>query len=379
MRTSRDRILTTHVGSLPRSVELAEILLRKDKGEPDDSGEHAKVIADAVSSVVQQQADAGIDIPSDGEQSKVGYATYMMDRLHGFGGDVERQVALDLVDYPEFRKSIARMIGSQQFRRASCIGPVSVKDWTPLQEDIANLKNAMKAADIDEAFMNSASPGLVTAFQPNQYYDSHEQYLWAVANVMREEYEQIHASGLILQLDCPDLAMARHTGFQDLTESEFLERAELHVEAMNHALANVAADRCRFHVCWGNYEGPHDFDIPASKIMPIILNAKPAGILFEAANARHEHEWQVWADANIPDDKILIPGTIDTRSNIVEHPELVAQRIERYTAIVGHDRVIAGTDCGFGTFAGYGRIDEKIAYKKLQSLVQGAAITSHRA
>jgi len=379
LRTSRDRILTTHVGSLPRSVELAEILLRKDKGEPDDSGEHAKVIADAVSSVVQQQADAGIDIPSDGEQSKVGYATYMMDRLHGFGGDVERQVALDLVDYPEFRKSIARMIGSQQFRRASCIGPVSVKDWTPLQEDIANLKNAMKAADIDEAFMNSASPGLVTAFQPNQYYDSHEQYLWAVANVMREEYEQIHASGLILQLDCPDLAMARHTGFQDLTESEFLERAELHVEAMNHALANVAADRCRFHVCWGNYEGQHDFDIPASKIMPIILNAKPAGILFEAANARHEHEWQVWADANIPDDKILIPGTIDTRSNIVEHPELVAQRIERYTAIVGHDRVIAGTDCGFGTFAGYGRIDEKIAYKKLQSLVQGAAITSHRA
>jgi len=360
-------------------VELAEILLRKDKGEPDDSGDDSSLVADAVSSVVQQQADAGIDIPSDGEQSKVGYATYMMDRLHGFGGDVERQVALDLVDYPEFRKSIARMIGSQQFRRASCIGPVSVKDWTPLQEDIANLKNAMKAADIDEAFMNSASPGLVTAFQPNQYYDSHEQYLWAVANVMREEYEQIHASGLILQLDCPDLAMARHTGFQDLTESEFLERAELHVEAMNHALANVAADRCRFHVCWGNYEGPHDFDIPASKIMPIILNAKPAGILFEAANARHEHEWQVWADANIPDDKILIPGTIDTRSNIVEHPELVAQRIERYTAIVGHDRVIAGTDCGFGTFAGYGRIDEKIAYKKLQSLVQGAAITSHRA
>ena len=379
MRTSRDRILTTHVGSLPRSVELAEILLRKDKGEPDDSGDDSSLVADAVSSVVQQQADAGIDIPSDGEQSKVGYATYMMDRLHGFGGDVERQVALDLVDYPEFRKSIARMIGSQQFRRASCIGPVSVKDWTPLQEDIANLKNAMKAADIDEAFMNSASPGLVTAFQPNQYYDSHEQYLWAVANVMREEYEQIHASGLILQLDCPDLAMARHTGFQDLTESEFLERAELHVEAMNHALANVAADRCRFHVCWGNYEGPHDFDIPASKIMPIILNAKPAGILFEAANARHEHEWQVWADANIPDDKILIPGTIDTRSNIVEHPELVAQRIERYTAIVGHDRVIAGTDCGFGTFAGYGRIDEKIAYKKLQSLVQGAAIASHRA
>jgi len=379
LRTSRDRILTTHVGSLPRSVELAEILLRKDKGEPDDSGEHARVIADAVSSVVQQQADAGIDIPSDGEQSKVGYATYMMDRLNGFGGDVERQVALDLVDYPEFRESIARMVGTQQFRRASCVGEISVKDWTSLQMDIANLNSAMNAAGVDEAFMNSASPGLVTAFQPNQFYTSHEEYLWAVANVMREEYEQIVAAGLILQLDCPDLAMARHTGFQDLSEDEFLSRAETHVEAMNHALANVPADRCRFHVCWGNYEGPHDFDISVEKILPIILKAKPAGILFEAANARHAHEWQDWAKAQIPDDKVLIPGAIDTCSNIVEHPELVAQRIERFAAIVGRDRVIAGTDCGFGTFAGYGRIDEKIAYKKLQSLVQGAALASRRA
>jgi len=360
-------------------MELADILLRKDKGEPDESGEHARVIANAVSNVVQRQADAGIDIPSDGEQSKVGYATYMMDRLNGFGGDVERKVALDLVDYPAFRESIARMVGTQQFRRASCTGEISVKDWTSLQTDIANLKSAMNAAAVDEAFMNSASPGLVTAFQPNQFYTTHEEYLWAVANVMREEYEQIHAAGLILQLDCPDLAMARHTGFQDLSEDEFLSRAETHVEAMNHALANVPADRCRFHVCWGNYEGPHDFDIPVEKILPIILKAKPAGILFEAANARHEHEWQDWENAKIPDDKVLIPGTIDTCSNIVEHPELVAQRIERFAAIVGRDRVIAGTDCGFGTFAGYGRIDEKIAYKKLQSLVQGAALGSHRA
>ena len=379
MKTSSERILTTHVGSLPRSMELADILLRKDKGEPDESSEHARVIANAVSNVVQRQAAAGIDIPSDGEQSKVGYATYMMDRLNGFGGDVERKVALDLVDYPEFRESIARMVGTQQFRRASCIGEISVKDWTSLQMDIANLNSAMNAAGVDEAFMNSASPGLVTAFQPNQFYTSHDEYLWAVANVMREEYEQIVAAGLILQLDCPDLAMARHTGFQDLSEDEFLSRAETHVEAMNHALANVPADRCRFHVCWGNYEGPHDFDISVEKILPIILKAKPAGILFEAANARHEHEWQDWAKAQIPDDKVLIPGTIDTCSNIVEHPELVAQRIERFAAIVGRDRVIAGTDCGFGTFAGYGRIDEKIAYKKLQSLVQGAALASRRA
>jgi 5-methyltetrahydropteroyltriglutamate--homocysteine methyltransferase len=372
------RILTTHVGSLPRSGPLADILLRKDQGEADDSGEHARVIADAVSTVVQQQVDAGIDLPSDGEQSKVGYATYMMDRLNGFGGDCERMLARDLADYPELREAIGRMIGRQQFRRAACIGEVSVRDWTPLQTDIANFRNAMDAAGVDEAFMNSASPGLVTAFQPNQFYDSHEEYLWAVANVMREEYEQIHAAGLILQLDCPDLAMAHHTGFQDLSEEEFLQRAELHVEAMNHALANVAADRCRFHVCWGNYEGPHDFDIDVEKILPIILKAKPSGILFEAANARHEHEWQTWADADIPDDKILIPGTIDTCTNVVEHPELVAQRIERYADIVGPERVIAGTDCGFGTFAGYGRVDEKIAYRKLESLAAGAAIASRR-
>ncbi len=378
MRTSNDRILTTHVGSLPRPAALAEILLRKDQGEVDESGAFASIIAESVSDVVRQQADIGIDIPSDGEQGKVSYATYMMDRLHGFGGDSERKVALDLVDYPDFRKKIARMIGTQQFRRASCIGAVSVKDWTPLQTDIANLKSAMASAGVDEAFMNSASPGLITAFQPNQYYPTHEEYLWAVAEVMREEYEQIHAAGLMLQLDCPDLAMARHTGFQDLTESEFLSRAETHVEAMNHALANIPADRCRFHVCWGNYEGPHDFDIPVEKIMPIILKAKPAGILFEAANARHEHEWQAWADAHIPEEKILIPGTIDTRSNIIEHPELVAQRIERYAAIVGRNRIIAGTDCGFGTFAGYGRIDENIAYRKLESMAAGADIASSR-
>jgi 5-methyltetrahydropteroyltriglutamate--homocysteine methyltransferase len=373
------RILTTHVGSLPRSAELARILLERDKGQTDDSGEHAEVIADAVSTVVRRQVEIGIDIPSDGEQSKVGYATYMMDRLNGFGGDCERMPALDLADYPELREAIGRMIGRQEFRRAACISEVSVKDWAPLQTDIEIFRNALDAGGVDEAFMNSASPGLVTAFQPNQYYDTHEEYLWAVANVMREEYEQIHAAGLILQLDCPDLAMARHTGFQELSEEEFLNRAELHVEAMNHALENIPADRCRFHVCWGNYEGPHDFDIPVDKILPIILKAKPQAILFEAANARHEHEWQTWTDARIPDDKVLIPGAIDTCTNLIEHPELVAQRIERFANIVGRERVIAGTDCGFGTFAGYGRVDERIAYRKLESLVVGAAIASRRA
>lgn len=379
MKKSNGRILTTHVGSLPRSPELAEILLARDRGELDYGPEHASVIAEAVASAVKRQIDVGIDIPSDGEQSKIGYATYMMDRLAGFGGHVDRLVALDLVDYPELREGIARMIGKQPFRRAACVGEIKVRDWTPLQTDIAHLKAAMKANGVDEAFMNSASPGLVTAFQPNQYYDSHEDYLSAIADVMREEYEQIVAAGLLLQLDCPDLAMARHTGFQDLSEDEFLERAELHVEAMNHALQNIPAERCRMHVCWGNYEGPHDFDIAVDKILPIILEAKPQALSFEAANARHEHEWRAWASAAIPDDKVLIPGTIDTCTNFVEHPELVAERIERFVGIVGRERVIAGTDCGFGTFAGYGRIDSKVAYRKLESLVEGAEIASRRA
>ncbi|MDX1404350.1 MAG: cobalamin-independent methionine synthase II family protein [Woeseiaceae bacterium] len=378
MKTSAERILTTHVGSLPRSAELADILLRRDKGEAYDSDEYDRIVADAVMGVVHRQAETGIDVPSDGEQSKVGYATYMMDRLHGFGGDTERKPARDFVDYPELLAAIGRMMGRQQFRRAACIAEIAVKDWTPLKNDIENFKAAIHSASVDEAFMNSASPGLVTAFQPNRYYASHEEYLWAVANVMREEYEQIVAAGLVLQLDCPDLAMARHTGFQELTEDEFLKRAEQHVEAMNHALENVPADRCRFHVCWGNYEGPHDFDIEVKKILPLIFKAKPQAMLFEAANARHEHEWRDWATANIPDDKILIPGVIDTCTNLIEHPELVAQRIERFVDIVGRDRVIAGTDCGFGTFAGYGRVDERIAWRKLESLVAGAAIASAR-
>jgi len=378
VRISSERILTTHVGSLPRAGNLTDVLLRKDQGEADPSGEFERQIADAVRDVVRLQAETGIDVPSDGEQGKVGYATYMMDRLNGFGGDTPRKPARDLAEYPELVRKMAGIIGTQKFRRASCIGPVSVKDWTPLQRDIANLRNAMNDFGVDEAFMNSASPGLVSAFQPNEYYPTHEEYIWAIAEVMREEYEQIHAAGLVLQLDCPDLAMARHTGFQDLSEKDFLKRAELHVEAMNHALDQVPADRCRFHVCWGNYEGPHDFDIPVERIMQIILKAKPAAILFEAANARHEHEWCTWAQAGIPGDKILVPGTIDTCTNLVEHPELVAQRIERFASIVGRERVIAGTDCGFGTFAGYGRVDERIAYKKLASLVEGAAIASSR-
>lgn len=378
MRHSTERILTTHVGSLPRPQSLVDALLKKDHGEDLDRAEYDLVIAQAVEAVVGRQVEVGIDIPSDGEASKVSYSTYMMDRLNGFGGDNERRMPMDVAPHPEFRAKLARMTGVQEFRRASCIGPISVKDWGPLHIDIANLTAAAKRHGVAEAFMNSASPGLITAFQPNQYYKTHEDYVWALAEVMHEEYEAILAAGLVVQLDCPDLAMARHIGFQDLTEAEFLKQAEVHVEAMNHALRNVPADMARMHICWGNYEGPHDHDIPVDRIMSIILKAKPAGILFEAANARHEHEWVNWRDAKLPEDKILIPGTLDSCSNYVEHPELVAQRVERYAEIVGKERVIAGTDCGFGTFAGYGKMDMEISYKKLRSLVEGAEIASGR-
>jgi 5-methyltetrahydropteroyltriglutamate--homocysteine methyltransferase len=378
MRLSTDRILTTHVGSMPRPQTLVDMLLRKDHGEAYDPAEYARVIHDSVAAVVKRQVEAGVDVPSDGEASKVSYSTYMMDRLTGFGGDNQRKVALDLAPYPEFREKMSRMTGVQEFRRASCIGPVAVKDLEPLRIDIDNMLAAMTAAGVSEGFMNSASPGLITAFQPNQYYATHEDYVWALSDAMRQEYRMIVEAGLVLQLDCPDLAMARHTGFQDLSEAEFVSRAELHVEAMNAALEGIPAERVRFHVCWGNYEGPHDFDIDLHKILPVILKAKPQGILFEAANSRHAHEWTVWAEAKLPDDKVLIPGLIDSCSNYVEHPELVAQGVERFAAIVGRERVLAGTDCGFGTFAGYGKLDGEIAYKKLKALAEGAAIASRR-
>ena len=379
MRQSTDRILTTHVGSMPRPQALVDVLIAKDHDRLEISmAEFDKVMTEAVDAVVKRQVEAGVDIVSDGEASKVSYSTYMMDRLHGFGGDTPRKPALDLAPYPELRQKLGLIMGSQEFKRSSCVGEISVKSWEPLHKDIANLTAAAKKYGAVEAFMNSASPGLISAFQPNQYYPTHEDYVWALAKVMKEEYEAIVASGLLIQLDCPDLAMAHHTGFQDLPEAEFVKRAELHVEALNWALSGVPADRCRMHICWGNYEGPHDHDIPVQTILHAILAAKPAGILFEAANARHDHEWVYWAEAKIPDDKVLIPGMLDSCSNYVEHPELIAQRVERFAGIVGRERVIAGTDCGFGTFAGYGKVDAEVAYKKLRALADGAALATER-
>ena len=378
MRLNTDRILTTHVGSLPRPKQVADMLMARENRTGHDPAAFDAVMADAVDAVVARQVQAGVDIVSDGETSKISYATYIKDRLSGFDGDQPRQVALDLQPYPDFRARMAIFAGKQSFKRQCCVGPVAMVERESLRQDIVHLRAAVARHTPTEAFMNAASPGVVAAFQPNEYYPTHEAYVEAVATAMREEYEAIAAAGFVLQIDCPDLAMARHTGFQDLTEAQFLRRAEFHVEALNEALRNVPANQLRMHVCWGNYEGPHDHDIELEKVLPVIFKAKPAAILFEAANPRHAHEWAVWKQARIPDEKILVPGLLTSTSNYVEHPELIAQRIGQFADIVGRERVLAGTDCGFGTFAGIGKMDAEISYAKLASLAEGARRASQR-
>jgi 5-methyltetrahydropteroyltriglutamate--homocysteine methyltransferase len=378
VKLSTDRILTTHVGSLPRSQAVVDMLFRKESGDAYDPAAFDGTMRDAVREAVKRQAEIGLDVVSDGETSKIGYATYIKDRLSGFGGDNERQIALDLQDYAGFRSKMAVFAGKQSFKRQSCIGPIKVIERESLRKDLENLRAALDAHRVVEGFMNAASPGVVSAFQPNQYYPTHEAYVEAIGEAMREEYEAIAAAGFVLQVDCPDLAMARHTGFQDLSEREFLRRAEHQVEVLNHALRNVPASALRMHICWGNYEGPHHHDIPLDKILSIVLKAKPSAILFEASNPRHAHEWVVWRDAELPEDKVLVPGLLTSTSNYCEHPELIAQRIAQFAAIVGRERVIAGTDCGFGTFAGIGKMDPEISYLKLRSLVEGAALASRR-
>jgi 5-methyltetrahydropteroyltriglutamate--homocysteine methyltransferase len=378
MKLSDDRILTTHVGSLPRSHALTEVLLKKERGEPYDPGEFDATVRAAVIDIVKRQREVGIDIVSDGESAKIGYATYIKDRLAGFGGENTAKPHLDMRDHPELRKRMTAFTGPQTFRRLCCTGPISIKDAQAGKADIANLRAALAVAPATDAFLNAASPGVVSSFQPNRYYPTHEAYVESIGSVMRAEYEAIVAAGFVLQVDCPDLAMSRHTGFQDLSETEFLRRAEHHVEVLNEALRNIPAEAVRLHVCWGNYEGPHDHDIPLTKILHLVLKAKSQAISFEASNPRHAHEWTVWRDAHLPQDKVLIPGLLDTSTNFVEHPELVAERIERFAAIVGRERVLAGSDCGFGTFAGYGKIDPDVAFKKLGALVEGARIATKR-
>jgi 5-methyltetrahydropteroyltriglutamate--homocysteine methyltransferase len=378
MRTSTDRILTTHVGSLPRPQDAVDLLFAQDRGEPVDPAGFDQVMRQRVAEVVRLQVDAGVDIPSDGEMAKISYATYIRHRLTGFEGDSTRPTPQDLEDFPDYRDKLVREGHSATYRRPVCKGPIRVKSMEPLQGDISRMKEALAKANVAEGFMNAVSPGTVAVFQPNEYYPSHEQYMTALAEAMREEYQAIVASGLLLQLDCPDLAMGRHSRFKNLTEEQFLKHAEVQVEALNHALAAVPADRVRLHICWGNYEGPHHHDIPLTKVLPILLKAKPMAYLIEGANPRHEHEWEVWKTHQLPEGKVLAPGVIDTSCNFVEHPQLVSQRLVRYAEALGRERVIAGTDCGFGTFAGFGPVVPSICWMKLKSLRQGAELATAR-
>ena len=378
MNASAGRILTTHVGSLPRSQAVTDVLFAREREEPRDAQRDDAVITEAVAAVVRRQVEVGIDIVSDGEMSKISYATYVARRLSGFDGDTPREPGQDLVEFPGLLRKLAERGATAKYRRPRCVAAVAVRDTKPLATDVRNLNAAAAAAHPTGAFMNAASPGVIALFQPNDYYRSQDEYLEALAAALQSEYEAIVQAGIILQIDAPDLAMGRHTMYRERTLEEFASLAARHIEVLNHALRNVPAERVRMHVCWGNYEGPHHHDVPMARLLPIVLRAKPQSLLFEAANPRHAHEWTVFESAKIPEDKILIPGCLSTTTNYIEHPELVAERLERFARIVGRERVMAGTDCGFGTFAGFGPVEPDIAYLKLRSLVEGAQIASRR-
>lgn len=372
-------IRTTHVGSLPRTALVADLLFGAEKGLLFEPVAYQRIMDEGTAAIVARQKQAGIDIPSDGETSKISYATYIKDRLTGFEGDSPRSPPADLEDYPGFLERLAKAGGTPSYRRPRCTGPIAVKTLEPLHRDIAAMKAAMTAAGYGEGFMNSASPGVIALFQPSDYHKNLDDYLADLAEAMRAEYEAIVAAGLILQIDAPDLGLGRHMMYKSFDEAGFLRRAAVHIEAINAALRNVPRDRVRLHICWGNYEGPHTRDISLKAVLPELLKAKPGALLFEGANPRHAHEWTVWHETKVPDDLVLIPGCLDSTTNFVEHPELIAQRLKNYVDVVGVDRVIAGTDCGFSTFAGFGVVDPGIVWSKFDALVRGAAIASQRA
>ena len=369
------KILTTHVGSLPRTQEVVDFIFAREKEQPYDQAAFDACMTSAVSETVRRQVEAGVDIVSDGETSKISYATYVKDRYAGFDGDSPRNAPADLKQFPTFLQRLADDGGTPTYARPMCVGEVKSKGQGELEKDIANLKSAMAEHGVERGFMNAASPGVISLFLQNDFYPKREAYLEALANAMKAEYETIVASGLDLQLDCPDLALSRHMLFNYLSDDEFIKIANSHVEALNYALSDVPVEKVRVHICWGNYEGPHVCDIPMSKMFDTLMSTKASYVLFETSNPRHGHEWSVFKDRknDIPEDKVLVPGVVDTTTNFVEHPDLVAQRIDRFVEIVGADRVIAGSDCGFGTFAGFGAVDPEIAYAKLSSLSQGAA------
>lgn len=374
---STDRILTTHVGSLPRPDAVCDLLRKKVEGSPPDAGVFDKAVSGAVDAVVGRQREAGIDVVSDGEFSKLGYANYITDRLTGFEGDSPRVPGADLAEFPGYAKKLGeRRKGALPLPRPCCTGPIEVWDGQPLKDDIRRFRQAVDRQGPTGAFMNAASPGVIAVFQPNRYFSTHAAYLEALGKAMRAEYEQIVESGFDLQIDCPDLAMGRHTIFQNEDEATFLRHIRDQIEVLNDALDGLPPERLRMHLCWGNYEGPHHKDIPLEKIIDIVLMAKPQTLLFEAANPRHAHEWRVFAECNLPDDKVLCPGVIDSCSNYIEHPDLIAERLLRFADIVGRERVLAGSDCGFSTFAGDGLVDPEICFAKFEAMARGAEIAS---
>jgi len=371
------KILTTHVGSLPRSKILSEFLFTKDKGESFNLNEFDEVVSQNVHEIVKKQLDIGIDFISDGEMSKISYATYVKERINGFSGESERRAPADLDAFPEYKEKIAKSGGTPTYTRPCCTGELSLKKNSDLLKDINNFTSALKSNNHKNGFMNSASPGVINVFLPNKYYKNDDEYLEKLSSIMSDEYEKITSKNLYLQIDCPDLALARHMNFKDIDEKSFLHRAEKQIEALNASLAAVPQDQIRIHICWGNYEGPHTFDVGLEKILPIVLKAKTKYLLIESSNPRHAHEWKVFENIKLPKDKVIVPGVIDSTSNFVEHPEVVSDRLRQFASVVPKDQIMAGTDCGFSTFAGFGKVDEKICYEKLDSLVKGAKIASN--
>lgn len=377
MKRSTDRILTTHTGSLPRSVPLQELLRQREDRQDFDPESFHSSIRDAVAGIVARQQDTGIDVVNDGEQGRSQYATYVKERLTGFEGQrmVRSHTRLDDADFPEYAATQTHM-SSRNMPQPACTGPIAWKDWPAVERDIKALQDASVDAQVEEVFMTAASPGVIANFLPNEYYATEEEYLYALAEVMKHEYNAISEAGLLLQIDCPDLAMTRVSQFSHLSVDEFEKIVELHVEVINHALKDIDPERMRLHVCWGNTEGPHHHDVPLREIVDIVLRARPLGLSVEGANPRHGHEWRVWQDVRLPDGKVLIPGVLDTTTNFIEHPELIAQRILNYANIVGRENVMAGSDCGFGTSAWGRKVETSIAWAKLASMVEGARLVS---
>mgnify|MGYP001238328031 FL=1 len=371
-----DKIKTTHVGSLPRSNELSDLLFKKDKQEKIDVNNFDEIVKRDVKKIVKKQINLGIDFISDGEMSKISYATYVKDRIDGFSGESERKAPQDLDDFPSFKERIARSGGTPTYTRPCCTHELKIKDALSLTKDINNFKSALEENNHKQAFMNAASPGVISAFLPNKFYKDDDEYLDALSNIMAAEYEEIVSNDINLQLDCPDLALARHMTFKDLSEVEFLKRAEKQIEFLNHSIKKIPSSKIRMHICWGNYEGPHSHDISLEKILPLILKANVGTYLLESSNPRHSHEWQAFESIKVPKDKVIAPGVIDSTTNFIEHPEVVKNRLVQFSKVIDREQLMAGTDCGFSTFAGFGNVDENIVYKKLESLVIGTELAS---